>query len=94
MAEIAQMATVFVPVSDQERALEFYVGTLGFEKRSDFNYDTGERWMEVVPGGGNAAHVSPPRSGRQLVPGRPADLTGPRPSPGLMAKPGTLKLAA
>jgi catechol 2,3-dioxygenase-like lactoylglutathione lyase family enzyme len=51
MAEIAQMATVFVPVSDQERALEFYVETLGFEKRSDFNYDTGERWVEVVPGG-------------------------------------------
>ena len=57
MAEIAQMATVFVPVGDQERALEFYVDTLGFEKRSDFNYDTGERWVEVVPGG-SATSVS------------------------------------
>jgi catechol 2,3-dioxygenase-like lactoylglutathione lyase family enzyme len=35
---ISEVGTVFVPVSDQERALEFYVGTLGFEKRIDFVY--------------------------------------------------------
>jgi catechol 2,3-dioxygenase-like lactoylglutathione lyase family enzyme len=35
---ITQVATVFVPVSDQDRALEFYVDRLGFEKRVDFSY--------------------------------------------------------
>jgi catechol 2,3-dioxygenase-like lactoylglutathione lyase family enzyme len=48
---ITQLATVIVPVSDQDRAIEFYAGTLGFEKRLDFVYETGERWVEVVPPG-------------------------------------------
>jgi catechol 2,3-dioxygenase-like lactoylglutathione lyase family enzyme len=51
MPQITQLATVVVPVRDQDRAIDFYVGTLGFEKRSDFTYDTGERWVEVVPHG-------------------------------------------
>ena len=32
---ISQVGTVIVPVSDQDKALDFYVGTLGFEKRID-----------------------------------------------------------
>jgi catechol 2,3-dioxygenase-like lactoylglutathione lyase family enzyme len=44
-----QVATVFVPVADQERALDFYVGALGFEKRVDFVYGGGLRWVEVAP---------------------------------------------
>jgi hypothetical protein len=40
---ITEVVTVFVPVADQERALEFYVGTLGFEKRRDFTYGDGSR---------------------------------------------------
>jgi catechol 2,3-dioxygenase-like lactoylglutathione lyase family enzyme len=51
MAHITQLATVIVPVSDQDRAIAFYVDALGFEKRLDFSYDTGERWIEVVPPG-------------------------------------------
>jgi catechol 2,3-dioxygenase-like lactoylglutathione lyase family enzyme len=51
MPHITQLATVTVPVSDQDRAIDFYTGTLGFEKRLDFTYDTGERWVEVVPPG-------------------------------------------
>ena len=51
MSQITQIATVIVPVSDQDQAIEFYVGALGFEKRLDFVYDTGERWVEVVPAG-------------------------------------------
>jgi catechol 2,3-dioxygenase-like lactoylglutathione lyase family enzyme len=31
---ISQVATVFVPVADQDRALRFYVDELGFEKRA------------------------------------------------------------
>jgi catechol 2,3-dioxygenase-like lactoylglutathione lyase family enzyme len=45
---ITQVATVIVPVSDQDRALEFYEGTLGLAKVSDFRYETGERWTEVL----------------------------------------------
>jgi catechol 2,3-dioxygenase-like lactoylglutathione lyase family enzyme len=32
---ITAVGTVGVPVTDQDRALEFYVGQLGFEKRRD-----------------------------------------------------------
>jgi hypothetical protein len=32
---INQVGTVFVPVADQGRALEFYVGNLGFGKREE-----------------------------------------------------------
>jgi catechol 2,3-dioxygenase-like lactoylglutathione lyase family enzyme len=48
---ISQVGTVFVPVADQDRALEFYVGKLGFEKRGDFPYGEGSRWVEVAPAG-------------------------------------------
>jgi Glyoxalase/Bleomycin resistance protein/Dioxygenase superfamily len=40
---ISQVGTVFVPVTDQDRALEFYLGKLGFEKRGDFRYGEGAR---------------------------------------------------
>jgi catechol 2,3-dioxygenase-like lactoylglutathione lyase family enzyme len=48
---ISQVATVFVPVANQDRALEFYVDKLGFEKRVDFQYGAGSRWIEVAPRG-------------------------------------------
>src|SRR5215467_10593163 len=51
MPHITQLATVTVPVTDQERALDFYVGTLGFEQRADFEYADSERWVEVAPQG-------------------------------------------
>jgi catechol 2,3-dioxygenase-like lactoylglutathione lyase family enzyme len=50
---ITQVATVVVPVTDQEQALAFYVGILGMRKVSDFTYATGERWLEVAPPDGN-----------------------------------------
>ena len=46
---ISAVGTVFVPVSDQDRALEFYVEKLGFEKRADFDYGGDKRWVEVAP---------------------------------------------
>ena len=49
MPSITQVATVVVPVSDQERALTFYCDVLGLEKVNDFTYETGERWVEVAP---------------------------------------------
>jgi catechol 2,3-dioxygenase-like lactoylglutathione lyase family enzyme len=48
---ITQVGTVIVPVSDQDRAIDFYVDTLGFEKRSDTPYGRGDRWVEVAPVG-------------------------------------------
>ena len=61
---ISQVATVFVPVADQDRALEFYLDKLGFEKRADFPYGEGGRWVEVAPpGSANAIALVPPREG-------------------------------
>jgi catechol 2,3-dioxygenase-like lactoylglutathione lyase family enzyme len=48
---IIEVATVGVPVRDQERALEFYIGTLGFEKRRDVPFGAGGRWIEVAAPG-------------------------------------------
>ena len=54
---ITQVGTVIIPVSDQEKALEFYVGTLGFEKRMDAPFGAGERWIELI---GAAAQIPGP----------------------------------
>jgi len=49
---ITEVRTVAIPVSDQDRALEFYVGKLGFEKRVETPYGSnGQRWIEVAPAG-------------------------------------------
>jgi catechol 2,3-dioxygenase-like lactoylglutathione lyase family enzyme len=46
---ITQVATVAVPVADQDRAIEFYVDKMRFEKRSDVPFGDGGRWIEVAP---------------------------------------------
>ena len=51
MSAITRVGTVIVPVSDQDRALEFYVGTLGFEVRINGAFGDGGRWHEVAPPG-------------------------------------------
>jgi lactoylglutathione lyase len=48
---ITDVHTVGVPVTDQDRALEFYVGRLGFETRRDVPLGNGGRWIEVAPSG-------------------------------------------
>jgi catechol 2,3-dioxygenase-like lactoylglutathione lyase family enzyme len=48
---VAQVATVMVPVVDQDKAIEFYVEKLGFEKRTDVPFGDGNRWVEVAPVG-------------------------------------------
>ena len=40
---------VGVPVSHHDRALEFYVGVLGLEKRHDYFFGDDDRWIEVAP---------------------------------------------
>jgi lactoylglutathione lyase len=46
---ITDVWTVGVPVTDQDRALDFYVDKLGFEKRLDLPMGNGIRWIEVAP---------------------------------------------
>jgi catechol 2,3-dioxygenase-like lactoylglutathione lyase family enzyme len=61
---ITEVGTVMIPVSDQDRAIDFYVGTLGFEPRGDTPYGDGERWVEVAPpGAATTVALVPPREG-------------------------------
>lgn len=49
---ITGIRTIGVPVTDQDRAVAFYVDTLGFEKRLDMPMEQlGGRWIEVAPPG-------------------------------------------
>ncbi len=55
---ITHASTITVYVRDQDRALEFYVGKLGFEKRRDDPMGPGgPRWIEVAPRGAQTALV-------------------------------------
>jgi catechol 2,3-dioxygenase-like lactoylglutathione lyase family enzyme len=62
---ISQVGTIFIPVGDQDRALKFYLDKLGFEKRADFPYGEGSRWIEVAPPGAkNTISLVPPSEGK------------------------------
>jgi catechol 2,3-dioxygenase-like lactoylglutathione lyase family enzyme len=61
---ITQVGRVVVPVSDTDRALEFYVGTLGLEKTVDVPMGPDARWVEVaVPGSVTTIAIAPPPAG-------------------------------
>jgi uncharacterized glyoxalase superfamily protein PhnB len=51
---IAYIHSTTVIVSDQARALDFYVGTLGWEKRIDVPMGPDARFVTVAPPGGQA----------------------------------------
>jgi catechol 2,3-dioxygenase-like lactoylglutathione lyase family enzyme len=59
---ITQVATIFVPIADQERSLAFYTEKLGFGKRVDFEYGGTNRWIEVAPAGSHVAIALVPRT--------------------------------
>ena len=62
---VNEVGAVFVPVTDQDRSVEFYVGKLGFEKVADFTYGGHHRWVEVAPpGASNTIALVPPSEGR------------------------------
>ena len=64
---IKQIERVIIQVSDQDKALEFYTGTLGFEVRADVAFGEGDRWLEVgPPGTGAALALMPPRPGNPV----------------------------
>ena len=49
---ITKLYSADIYVSDLDRAIDFYVNKLGFEKRTDEPMDDqGHRWVEVVPEG-------------------------------------------
>ena len=62
-AEITRVHTVAVPVSDQDRALDFYSGTLGFEVRRDAMFGADQRWLEVAPSAAETTVALPPAHG-------------------------------
>jgi catechol 2,3-dioxygenase-like lactoylglutathione lyase family enzyme len=64
---ITEVATVIVPVSDQDRAIDFYTGKLGFEKRADVPMGEQMRWVEVAPAGAaTTIAIVPPREGEPI----------------------------
>jgi catechol 2,3-dioxygenase-like lactoylglutathione lyase family enzyme len=49
---ITRLEVVSVPVSDQERARQFYAGTLGFTVAVDSSFGESMRWVMLRPPGG------------------------------------------
>jgi len=52
---ITDVRTVGVNVTNQDDAVAFYVGTLGFEKRLDAPISPTLRWIEVAPPGASTS---------------------------------------
>ena len=62
---ITKIGTVCIPVSDQDKMIDFYVDTLGFEKRADVPFGNGYRWVEVAPVGADTTiALAPPPEGK------------------------------
>jgi catechol 2,3-dioxygenase-like lactoylglutathione lyase family enzyme len=63
---VTQVGRVCVTVADTDRAIDFYVGKLGFEKVVDVPMGPGMRWVEVaVAGTPTTIALAPPPPGRQ-----------------------------
>jgi catechol 2,3-dioxygenase-like lactoylglutathione lyase family enzyme len=62
---ITKVGRVALSVADTDRALDFYVGTLGFEKVVDVPMGDGYRWVEVkVADGDTQIALAPPPEGK------------------------------
>ncbi len=64
---VNKLATVIIPVADQDGQIDFYVEKLGLEKRTDVPFGNGYRWVEVGPEGADTtiALAPPPPNGTQ-----------------------------
>lgn len=69
-AGLRELGRVMVPVSNQDRAIEFYVEKLGFELRADVPYGDGDRWVEVGLPGSRAQLALTPMRQEGWEPGR------------------------
>ena len=69
-AGISTLSLVAIQTVDQDRAIEFYVGRLGFEKRTDESFGGGQmRWVEVYPPDGTTGiALTPPPPGTSPEP--------------------------
>jgi catechol 2,3-dioxygenase-like lactoylglutathione lyase family enzyme len=64
--KIHTVGRVCVTVADTDRAIDFYVDTLGFEKVVDVPMGPGMRWVEVtLPGTKTAIALAPPPPGQE-----------------------------
>jgi catechol 2,3-dioxygenase-like lactoylglutathione lyase family enzyme len=64
---IGAITLVIIPSTDQDASIDFYVDSLGFEKRTDVPFGGDYRWVEVYPPAGT--------TGIALAPPRPGDPT-------------------
>jgi catechol 2,3-dioxygenase-like lactoylglutathione lyase family enzyme len=65
---LQKVGRVIVTVSDTDRAIDFYVGTLGFEKVVDTPMGEAGRWVEVaLPGTPTTIALAPPPGGGDAV---------------------------
>ena len=65
---VAKVNTVIIPVAEQDKAIAFYVDTLGLEKRVDVPFGDDYRWVEVAPDGADTTiAICPP--GPNVTPG-------------------------
>ena len=63
---LTQVGRVCVTVADTDRAIDFYVGTLGFEKVVDVPMGEAMRWVEVaLPGAATTIALAPPPQGQE-----------------------------
>ena len=64
---IRDIRTIAIDVTHQDQALEFYVDTLGFEKRLDAPISPTLRWIEVAPPGATTSIALNARDGTGTV---------------------------
>jgi catechol 2,3-dioxygenase-like lactoylglutathione lyase family enzyme len=63
---LTKVGRVVVTVADTDRAIDFYVGTLGFEKVVDVPMGPDMRWVEVaLPGRETTIALAPPPPGQE-----------------------------
>ena len=63
---LSQVGRVCVSVADTDRAIDFYVDTLGFEKVVDVPMGEAMRWVEVaLPGTATTIALAPPPQGQE-----------------------------
>jgi catechol 2,3-dioxygenase-like lactoylglutathione lyase family enzyme len=63
MSPITHVGRVMVPVADQDAAIAFYTGKLGFEVTADTPFGMGDRWVEVTPPEGGTSLALVPNRG-------------------------------
>ena len=63
---LTQVGRVCVTVADTDRAIDFYVNTLGFKKVVDVPMGEAMRWVEVaLPGTATTIALAPPPNGTE-----------------------------